>query len=63
MQTENQQQQQTERATLRVTDVARYHGVKPATVYRWAAAGKIPKHFTPGGQLRFKPSEIERKPE
>lgn len=47
-----------ERATLKVADVAKLYDVRKSTVYRWAASGKIPSHKTPGGQLRFKPSEI-----
>lgn len=52
-----------EKATLKVKDVAAIFDVQPSTVYRWVESQKIPAHRTPGGQLRFKRSEIERKPE
>lgn len=43
----------------RVSDVARYFGVKPSTVYKWVYQELIPVHRTPGGGLRFIESEIK----
>jgi predicted site-specific integrase-resolvase len=35
-------------------------GVHPRTVKRWADAGKLPVITTPGGQSRYRPSDVER---
>lgn len=43
----------------RVTDVARYFGVKPKTVYGWVYQNRIPFHKTPGGGLRFVEAEVK----
>jgi excisionase family DNA binding protein len=45
---------------LPIGDVARALGVAVATVRRWDAAGHIESVRTPGGQRRFRRSEVER---
>jgi excisionase family DNA binding protein len=41
-------------------EVAAMFGVHPRTVKRWADAGKLPVITTPGGQSRYRPSDVER---
>ncbi|MFI4861815.1 MAG: helix-turn-helix transcriptional regulator [Phycisphaerales bacterium JB063] len=44
-------------------EVADYYGIHRTTVYRWEAAGKIPKRAkTPHGGPRWLESEIKREP-
>ncbi len=38
---------------------AQRFGVSRDTLRRWADAGKIPVIVTPGGQRRFRPSDLE----
>lgn len=40
-------------------DVARRMGVTPSTVSRWADEGKLAFFRTPGGQRRFRRSDVE----
>jgi excisionase family DNA binding protein len=41
-------------------EVAMMFGVDPKTVVRWAGDGHIQCIRTPGGQLRFRQSDVER---
>lgn len=45
---------------LTVREVARLKRVSQRTVYGWAARNLIRHERTPGGQLRFPRSEVER---
>ncbi len=45
---------------VKVTVIARFLGVNPATVYRWAIKGKIPSHALGPRTRRFRLSEVER---
>ena len=45
---------------LTVREVARAKRVSPRTVYGWASSNLIRHSKTPGGQLRFKRSEVDR---
>lgn len=40
------------------SEVAALFRVDPKTVTRWAAAGRIGSIRTPGGQIRFRESEV-----
>lgn len=43
--------------------VADYHGVHRSTVYRWEAAGRIPRRAdTPHGGPRWRERDIKREP-
>lgn len=44
---------------LAIGKVAATLGVSVATVRNWDAAGKLPAVRTPGGQRRFKSSDID----
>lgn len=44
---------------LKPGEVARLFRVKVRTVNKWARAGKLPSRRTPGGQRRFRPSDVE----
>ncbi|MGO8685535.1 MAG: diguanylate cyclase [Thermoleophilia bacterium] len=50
----------TEPRWLRVQEAAELLGVSAATVRRWSAAGKIAGQRTPGGQRRFRVSDLEQ---
>ncbi|MFF4991485.1 BldC family transcriptional regulator [Streptosporangium saharense] len=39
-------------------EVAHIFGVDPKTVNRWSLTGKIPSLKTPGGQRRYRQSDI-----
>ena len=43
---------------LRPGEVARLFGVSAETVGRWVRAGKLRAVRTPGGQLRFRESDV-----
>lgn len=43
---------------LTTREVAALFGVDPRTVTVWVRAGRIPALLTPGGQRRFKESEV-----
>ncbi len=45
---------------LSTDDAPRRLGVEPATIERWADEGKLPFICTPGGQSRFRRSDVER---
>ena len=45
---------------VKVKVIARFLGVNPATVYRWAIKGKIPSHELGPRTRRFRLSEVER---
>jgi excisionase family DNA binding protein len=47
------------RLGLTVSQTARELGVSISTVRRWADAGHLRGHRTPGGQRRFTPEQIE----
>lgn len=49
----------TERYELTVGDVAEMLHVHPDTIRRWSAQGAIKSWTTPGGQRRFRRSDIE----
>ncbi|MFF0572534.1 BldC family transcriptional regulator [Streptosporangium saharense] len=40
-------------------EVAHIFGVDPKTVNRWSLTGKIPSLKTPGGQRRYRQSDID----
>lgn len=40
-------------------EVAHLFRVKVTTVNKWARAGKLPSRWTPGGQRRFRASDVE----
>lgn len=44
---------------MRTGDVARLFNVHTSTVIDWADKGKLPCFRTPGGQRRFRRSEVE----
>jgi excisionase family DNA binding protein len=46
-------------ALLTVTEVATFFRVHPQTVTRWTRTGRLPVHRTPGGQYRFRVSEVQ----
>lgn len=46
-----------EDAALTVEEAARFLGIKPKTLYRWAAEGKVPS-IKAGGARRFSPSAL-----
>src|SRR5690554_3686476 len=43
---------------LTLTQAAELLGVHPSTLRRWANAGKVPVHLTPGGHRRFRRKEL-----
>lgn len=48
------------RRLLRTTEVAAQFEVNGATVRQWVDKGQLPALRTPGGQLRFRPEDIEQ---
>ena len=45
---------------LRTTqEVAEEYGVHPSTVRRWVKAGHLAATRLPGGQLRFRPEDVD----
>lgn len=45
--------------TLTADQAAEIMGVHPATLKRWARAGKVPAAKTPGGIYRFRQSDLD----
>lgn len=45
--------------TLNLHEIADRYTVTTATIRAWAKAGKIPHLRLPGGEYRFRPSDIE----
>ena len=50
---------QTERSAYTGGEVAQLFAVHPATVTRWAEAGRIPFFLTPGGHRRYPREAID----
>ena len=44
---------------LTVSEAAALLGVHADTLRRWTAAGKVPSWLTPGGQRRYRRSDVE----
>jgi len=46
---------------LKVSELAKFLGVAPSTIYRWLEAGKLPRPFELGeAAVRWRLSEIEQ---
>lgn len=45
---------------LNTRQAAEYLQASPGSIRRWAEQGKLPSKRTPGGQLRFKKSDLEK---
>jgi excisionase family DNA binding protein len=50
---------------LGIKEAASYAGVHRHTIYRWVKEGKLKPHFTSGGSMRFRRSDLVKseKPE